>query len=45
MLRSSLRTLVEAPETFLERAGIDATLRAEDVPVEGFATLAGLLGN
>ena len=44
MLRSSLKTLVETPETILAKAGIDATLRAEDVPVAGFARLAALLG-
>ena len=43
MLRSSLKALVAAPETLLAEAGIDATLRAEDVPVEGFARLAALL--
>ncbi|MGQ0484124.1 MAG: 16S rRNA (adenine(1518)-N(6)/adenine(1519)-N(6))-dimethyltransferase RsmA [Hyphomicrobiales bacterium] len=44
MLRSSLKTLSTTPETLLERAGIAATLRAEDVPVAGFARLAALLG-
>ncbi|HLF21606.1 MAG TPA: 16S rRNA (adenine(1518)-N(6)/adenine(1519)-N(6))-dimethyltransferase RsmA, partial [Aestuariivirga sp.] len=43
MLRSSLRTLAGTPEALLEKAGIDPTLRAEDVPVAGFARLAGLL--
>jgi len=45
MLRSSLKTLVAAPEALLENAGIDPTLRAEEVPVAGFAKLAALLGS
>jgi 16S rRNA (adenine1518-N6/adenine1519-N6)-dimethyltransferase len=44
MLRSSLKRLVEMPEALLEEAGIDPTLRAEDVPVAGLARLAALLG-
>lgn len=44
MLRSSLKALVETPETLLEKAGIDPTRRAEDVPVAGIARLAALLG-
>jgi 16S rRNA (adenine1518-N6/adenine1519-N6)-dimethyltransferase len=44
MLRSSLKALAAAPETLLAEAGIDPTLRAEDVPVAGFARLAALLG-
>ena len=43
MLRSSLRTLVPDPEIFLAAAGIDPQLRAEQVPVEGFARMAALL--
>lgn len=42
MLRQSLRTLLPEPEPLLARAGIDPQLRAEQVPVEGFATLAKL---
>ncbi len=44
MLRSSLRTLAGTPEALLEKAGIDPTLRAEDVPAAGFARLAALFG-
>jgi 16S rRNA (adenine1518-N6/adenine1519-N6)-dimethyltransferase len=40
MLRSSLKQLVEHPETLLEAAGIGGTLRAEDVSVKDFARLA-----
>ncbi len=40
MLRQSLRTLAADPLPLLERAGIAPTLRAEDVPVEGFVALA-----
>ncbi|HUR43258.1 MAG TPA: 16S rRNA (adenine(1518)-N(6)/adenine(1519)-N(6))-dimethyltransferase RsmA [Aestuariivirga sp.] len=43
MLRSSLRTLVEAPEVLLRRADIDPQLRAEQLPVAAFAKLAALL--
>jgi 16S rRNA (adenine1518-N6/adenine1519-N6)-dimethyltransferase len=43
MLRQSLRSLgVDAPE-ILGAAGIDPTLRAEDVPVLGFVALANAL--
>jgi 16S rRNA (adenine1518-N6/adenine1519-N6)-dimethyltransferase len=44
MLRASLKTLVNDPEALLARAGINPELRAEQVPPEGFATLAALLG-
>ena len=40
MLRSSLRSLVEHPEDLLRVADIAPELRAEQVPVEGFARLA-----
>jgi 16S rRNA (adenine1518-N6/adenine1519-N6)-dimethyltransferase len=42
MLRSSLKTLTPGPEALLAAAGIDPELRAEQVPVEGFARLATL---
>jgi 16S rRNA (adenine1518-N6/adenine1519-N6)-dimethyltransferase len=42
MLRSSLKTLTPGPEALLAAAGIDPELRAEQVPVEGFARLAAL---
>lgn len=44
MLRASLKTLVPEPEALLAKAGINPELRAEQVPPEGFATLAALLG-
>ncbi len=44
MLRSSLRTLVDDPEALLAKARIDPQLRAEQVPPEGFARMALLLG-
>ena len=44
MLRSSLKTLLPEPEALLAKAGIDPELRAEQVPVEGFARMAALLG-
>lgn len=40
MLRQSLKSLGRDPVPLLERAGIDPTARAEDIPVEGFAALA-----
>jgi 16S rRNA (adenine1518-N6/adenine1519-N6)-dimethyltransferase len=40
MLRSSLRALGPFSDAALAEAGIDPTLRAEDVSVEGFAALA-----
>ena len=43
MLRSSLRSLWPEPEPVLAQAGIDATWRAEQVPVEGFLRLAHIL--
>ncbi|MGH6855275.1 MAG: 16S rRNA (adenine(1518)-N(6)/adenine(1519)-N(6))-dimethyltransferase RsmA [Aestuariivirga sp.] len=43
MLRSSLKSLVDDPLPLLGQAGIDASLRAEQVPVAGFARLAALL--
>jgi len=48
MLRSSLRSLWPEPEPILQRAGIEPTLRAEQVPVASFLKLAevaaGILG-
>jgi 16S rRNA (adenine1518-N6/adenine1519-N6)-dimethyltransferase len=43
MLRQSLRSLWAEPEAQLDAAGINPELRAEQVPVEGFARLARLL--
>jgi 16S rRNA (adenine1518-N6/adenine1519-N6)-dimethyltransferase len=43
MLRSSLKSLTGDPEALLKAAGIDPELRAEQVPVAGFARMAGLL--
>lgn len=40
MLRSSLRQLWPDAEAVLQEAGIEPTLRAEDVPVAGFLQLA-----
>ena len=39
MLRQSLKTLGADAAALLERAGIDPTARAEDIPVEGFVAL------
>jgi 16S rRNA (adenine1518-N6/adenine1519-N6)-dimethyltransferase len=43
MLRQSLKTLDVDTAALLERAGIEPTARAEDIPVEGFAALARAL--
>ena len=43
MLRSSLKTLLPEPEKLLAAAGINPELRAEQVAVEGFATMAAIL--
>jgi 16S rRNA (adenine1518-N6/adenine1519-N6)-dimethyltransferase len=43
MLRQSLRSLGSASATLLEAADIDATARAEDIPVAGFVGLARAL--
>jgi 16S rRNA (adenine1518-N6/adenine1519-N6)-dimethyltransferase len=43
MLRQSLKTLGVDTAALLERAGIEPTARAEDIPVEGFAALARAL--
>ena len=40
MLRSSLKSVGVDAEALLAAAGIDPTLRAEDVPVEGFVRMA-----
>jgi 16S rRNA (adenine1518-N6/adenine1519-N6)-dimethyltransferase len=42
MLRQSLKTLGGDPAPLLEQAGIAGTARAEDIPVEGFVTMARL---
>ena len=44
MLRSSLKTLTPFPELLLQSAGLDPNLRAEQVPVAGFARLADAFG-
>lgn len=40
MLRAALKSLTPSPEPLLAAAGIEPTLRAEQVPVEGFVALA-----
>ena len=40
MLRQSLKSLGRDPIPLLEKAGLDPTARAEDIPVEGFVALA-----
>jgi 16S rRNA A1518/A1519 N6-dimethyltransferase RsmA/KsgA/DIM1 with predicted DNA glycosylase/AP lyase activity len=40
MLRSSLKTLLPEPGQLLDACDIDSELRAEQVPVDGFARLA-----
>ena len=43
MLRSSLKALWRDPIPMLEQAGLDPTLRAEQIPVEGFLRLARMV--
>jgi 16S rRNA (adenine1518-N6/adenine1519-N6)-dimethyltransferase len=43
MLRSSLKSVFEQTENVLEKLGIDATRRAEELAVNDFARLAALL--
>jgi 16S rRNA (adenine1518-N6/adenine1519-N6)-dimethyltransferase len=43
MLRQSLRSLGTDVPTLIEAAGLDPTDRAEDIPVEGFVSLARAL--
>lgn len=43
MLRSSLKQLTPMPELLLKEAGIAPEKRAEELPVEAFATLAAIL--
>ncbi|WP_046864926.1 16S rRNA (adenine(1518)-N(6)/adenine(1519)-N(6))-dimethyltransferase RsmA [Microvirga massiliensis] len=40
MLRQSLRPIVAEPVTIITAAGLEETVRAEEVPVEGFVRLA-----
>ena len=44
MLRASLKGLLPDPEGLLSELGIDAELRAEQLPVEAFARIAARLG-
>ena len=44
MLRQSLKAAHPDPATLLEAADIEPTMRAEEVPVEGFVALANALG-
>ncbi len=43
MLRQSLKTLGVAAEPLLEKAELSATMRAEDIPPEGFCRLARII--
>jgi 16S rRNA (adenine1518-N6/adenine1519-N6)-dimethyltransferase len=43
MLRASLKSLRVDPLGLLEKAGLDPTARAEDIPVDGFVALARAL--
>ena len=45
MLRSSLRGLGPFSDQMIEKAQLDPTARAEEVPVEGFAALARALAD
>lgn len=43
MLRASLKQLTPMPELLLKEAGIAPEKRAEDLPIEAFATMAAIL--
>lgn len=43
MLRASLKQLTPMPELLLKEAGIDPQKRAEELPVEAFATMAAII--
>jgi len=43
MLRQSLKTLGVDAAALLVDAGVEPTARAEEIPVEGFVTLANIL--
>jgi len=45
MLRTSLKALGHDTEALIRAAGLDAALRAEQVPVTGFCRLAALVAN
>jgi 16S rRNA (adenine1518-N6/adenine1519-N6)-dimethyltransferase len=40
MLRQSLKSIAPEPGAMIAAAGLDETIRAEDVPVEGYVALA-----
>ena len=40
MLRQSLKSIASEPGAIIAEAGLDETIRAEDVPVAGFVALA-----
>jgi 16S rRNA (adenine1518-N6/adenine1519-N6)-dimethyltransferase len=40
MLRQSLKSIAPEPAPLIGAAGLDDTLRAEDVPVSGYVALA-----
>jgi 16S rRNA (adenine1518-N6/adenine1519-N6)-dimethyltransferase len=45
MLRTSLKALGGDTEALIRAAGLDATMRAEQVPVTGFCRLAAIIGS
>jgi 16S rRNA (adenine1518-N6/adenine1519-N6)-dimethyltransferase len=40
MLRQSLKTLTPDPAAIIQAAGLEETIRAENIPVEGYVALA-----
>jgi 16S rRNA (adenine1518-N6/adenine1519-N6)-dimethyltransferase len=42
MLRQSLKTLGVDANSLLEKAAIDPTARAEEIPVDGFVAMANI---
>jgi 16S rRNA (adenine1518-N6/adenine1519-N6)-dimethyltransferase len=43
MLRQSLKSLTPDPAALIKAAGIEETIRAENIPVEGYVALANAL--
>jgi 16S rRNA (adenine1518-N6/adenine1519-N6)-dimethyltransferase len=43
MLRQSLKSLTPEPSEIIRAAGLEETIRAENIPVEGYVALANAL--
>ena len=43
MLRQSLKSLTPNPSEIIQAAGLEETIRAENIPIEGYVALANAL--